>query len=459
VSGVRRLTRIAGILAVTGAMLLPLAGPVQAADVSFGKPESSSAFNEGITFTVPFAASEPVDRVEIRMQFPDALGPFISVVAPPPGGSGELSYVLDLAGAGHLVPNTAFDVTWAAFPEAGGDPVLSESLRVRYEDTVHEWRTLEGDVVRVHWYDGSEAFARRALRIGDDAVRETADLLGVTETEPIDFFIYADGASFRDALGPGTRENVGGQAHSDIRTLFALIEPSEIDDAWVGVVVPHELVHLVFDTAVDNPFRFPPRWLNEGLAVYLSEGYTRSDRNLVEQAVDDRTLLPLTALTGQFPTDFQATYLAYAQSASAIDFIVREYGRDAMLGLVASYADGLTDDEAFTRATGSDLAAFQAAWLADLGATEPERYGPEENPAGPLPPGWGQRLPTAQPGASPAAPGPTAAPGSTALPGATGRPAPEDVRVEGSEFTAPLAAAIVVTFGVCFLVRRRPEPS
>ena len=38
------------------------------------------------------------------------------------------------------------------------------------------------------------------------------------------------------------------------------------------VVVPHELTHLVFDTAVTNPYHFPPRWLNEGLAVYLSEG-------------------------------------------------------------------------------------------------------------------------------------------------------------------------------------------
>ena len=39
------------------------------------------------------------------------------------------------------------------------------------------------------------------------------------------------------------------------------------------IVVPHELTHLVFDTAVTNPYHFPPRWLNEGLAVYLSEGY------------------------------------------------------------------------------------------------------------------------------------------------------------------------------------------
>ncbi len=451
-----RLPRLLGTLAVAAVLLLPAAAPARAADITFGKPEYTSSFNERITFTVPFTSSGPVDRVEVRMQFPDSLGPYISVVEPPQGGSGELTYVLDLAGAGHIVPNTTFDVTWAAHPDGGGDPVLSEPMRVRYVDTAHEWRTLEGDVVRVHWYEGSEAFARRALKIGDDAVRETADLLGVSETEPIDFFIYADGASFREALGPGTRENVGGQAHADIRTLFALINPSEIDDPWVGVVVPHELVHLVFDTAVDNAYRFPPRWLNEGLAVYLSEGFTRSDKNLVDRAVDDRTLLPLTALTGQFPTDYEATYLAYAEAASAIDFLVRTYGRDAMLGLVASYADGLTDDEAFTKATGLDLGGFQAAWLADLGAAEPERYGPQSNAPGPVPPGWDQPLPTA------AAASPTA-PGSTPMPGASGEPEREDIRVAGSEYTAPLVLGIVVVFGVFFviliLLRRRPEPS
>ena len=38
----------------------------------------------------------------------------------------------------------------------------------------------------------------------------------------------------------------------------------------------------MFDTAVENPYHFPPRWLNEGLAVYLSEGYELGDRRAVE---------------------------------------------------------------------------------------------------------------------------------------------------------------------------------
>jgi peptidase MA superfamily protein len=151
----------------------------------------------------------------------------------------------------------------------------------------------------------------------------------------------------------------------------------------------------VFDTAVHNPYRFPPRWLNEGLAVYLSQGFAADDRQRVRQAAGDHTLMPLVALGGQFPTDPDQTLLAYAESVSAIDYLVRKDGQATLVDLVKAYAAGLTDDEAFTKATGSDLQTFQAGWLADLGATEPTRYGPQPAPAGPLPPGWTGPAPSA----------------------------------------------------------------
>ena len=117
----------------------------------------------------------------------------------------------------------------------------------------------------------------------------------------MDFFIYGDQESFVAALGPATGETIVGQAHADIRTMFGLISPATLNDPWVAVVVPHELVHLVFDTAVRNPYRFPPAWINEGLAVYLSEGYSAQRRSLVEDAVRAKDLIPLDALGGQFP--------------------------------------------------------------------------------------------------------------------------------------------------------------
>ena len=124
----------------------------------------------------------------------------------------------------------------------------------------------------------------------------------MTETQPIDFFVYADNDKFYDALGPGAHENVGGlglREHPDA----VRAHPARPDrrSARSAVRIPHEFVHMVFDTASKNPYHGPPRWLNEGLAVYQSEGYGASDRAAVEDAAKVGSLIPLDGLTGQFP--------------------------------------------------------------------------------------------------------------------------------------------------------------
>ena len=379
--------RLATLLAAVGLLALT-AGPVAAADpVTFGTPTSSSAFGKSIEFKQPVTLVAAPGRVEILLSTPGAIGPsVIPVPTQSTAGSSVLDYRVDLAD-GHVVPNTTFTARWRV-TDASGRAWLSPPIRHVYDDDRFAWKELDGTVVKVHWIEGDQAFGRRALKIGDDAVAATARLLGVTESDPIDVFIYADQQAFYDALGPATRENVGGQAHPDIRTLFALITPADIDASWVESVVPHELTHVVFQTAVDNPYHDPPHWLNEGLAVYLSDGYDSFNRSQVEQAAADGSIIPLDGLAGAFPTTQERFFLAYAESVSAVDRIVRVDGRDALVKLIRSYHDGVSDDDAFQAALGHDVAGFQAEWLAELGASPPTRLGPRPAPAGPLPSGW-----------------------------------------------------------------------
>lgn len=449
----RLAARLALVVATAATVLGMVAPVVRAADVTFGRPTASAAFGTGLTFTVEMTAASAPARVDLELWFPGAIGPLL---IPQDAGAGrtELAHTWSILADGHLSPNTRIRSRWAAH-HADGSVVRSAFAEVTYADTRFRWQTLEGDIIRVHWHEGDAAFGRRALAIGEQAVADTAALLGVEETEPIDFFIYAETDEFREALGPGTRENVGGQANSEIRTLFALIEPGQIDDAWVAIVIPHELVHLVFDTAVGNPYRYPPVWLNEGLATWLSEGYTPGDRRRVEAAVQDGTLMPLDALTGSFPRQGDRIPLAYAEGASAVDFLVREHGSDALVTLVRAYADGVTDDEAFERALGMDAAAFQADWLASLGAEVPERYGPQSPPPGPLPPGWAGPGQTPGATAPPAAASPsgaaTPAPSPASGPGTGGDAGGTTMLVVGAALGLVAAAAVLVV-----LRRRRP---
>lgn len=440
---------LVAIVAILGAAPATLA-----ADPTFGRPTAEASFGEGIVFRQPVDSPVALDRVEILLEYPESLGPLVVEVAgATPAGSRDHRYTL-LAGGGQFVPNTPITARWRLVPaDRGQAPVTGPPVRVVYRDTRFDWRTLTGDLVRLHWYEGSAGFGRRALEIGERAVKEAADFLGVTESEPIDFFVYADQDAFYDALGPSTRENVGGQAHSDIRTMFALIGPGDVTDPWVEIVIPHELTHLVFDTAVTNPYHFPPRWLNEGVATYLSEGYTTSDRSAVESAARDDRLMPLRALGGQFPTTADRFYLAYAESVSAVAFLVREHGEEALVSLINSYADGVTDDEAFVAAVGLDVAGFERAWLDDLGADVPTQHGPQPAPAGPLPADWttdGSPAPSAAPGA--ATPIPTGAPAS-----------PVDPDEPASPLGEPLVLVLVAGAGVAVggalgYARRRSRP-
>jgi hypothetical protein len=416
------------------------APPALAGGIEFGTPSATVAYGQTIEFVQPVDIAVPIARAEIRLRFADALGPQVIEVAPPAGeGSHVLRYTFDLTSGGHLLPNTPVSASWTLYAAAPADAIVGgPSVSATYRDDRFDWQTVSGDIVRVHWYEGSAEFGRRALEIGERAVAETTALLGVTEEAPIDFFVYVRQGDFYDALGPGTRENVGGQANAGIRTLFALISPREIDDPWVGVVVPHELVHLVFDTAVRNPYHFPPRWLNEGLAVYLSQGYEPGDRAMVEASARNGTIIPLDGLTGQFPTTRDRFFLAYAESVSAVDFLIREHGRDALVSLIRSYADGRTDDEAFRAALGIDAGEFGDAWLAELDAAAPTRYGPRPAPPGPLPAAWTDPAPAATP-----RPAGTVAPTTPGTDGGSGASTP--IVLGG---VAILAALALVVYGL-----------
>jgi hypothetical protein len=448
---------LAGLLGLV-AMGLTTSASV-AAEPTFGTPTATAHYGSSIVFDQPATIDATLQRSEILLTFPGSIGPEVTTVEPPQINNGalDLRYTLDV-GSGALLPNTEIRARWR-LTDTNGHVSIGPSVTVRYLDTRFDWKTRSGSLVTVHWYQGDDAFGRRALSIAEQGVAKAEKVLGVTESEPIDFYVYADQQAFYDALGPGTRENVGGQANADIRTLFALITPSELDASWVGVVIPHELTHLVFNTAVRNPYHFPPRWLNEGLAVYLSQGFDANDRGTVRAAAASNELIPLDGLTGQFPTTGAKFAQAYAESVSAVDFLIRGHGQATLVSLIRSYAKGVTDDEAFTAAIGMDVKTFNAAWFADQGATVPKAVGPQPAPAGPVPAGWGTG---ATVGASSAPAAPVGSPTASAAPRAV---AAAPTNPDGGGTTLPFvplalaAVAVGLVLAGIVIVRTSRQPT
>ena len=395
-----RVVLILVVLALLLSMLLTIGGSTRAAtgaspapasvstaqplDVRFGDPVARGTLTTPVVFTTTFHAAEPPERVELLSRVRGTSASEVRRALVEQGSDG--TWTATVPSIGFTPPNTVQEFRFRAVD--GDRTVLGPAAEFRLEDDRFEWRSLSDGPVTLHWYTGDEGFAKRALAVGVHAIDQAAELLGVPDVQPVDFFVYDSSDALYGAMGPGTRENVGGQANPLIRTMVGVIRPDDVDSDWVDVLVTHELTHMVFADATDNPYRQPPRWLNEGLAVYLAEGYGVGDRSQVADAAANGELTPLSAIAGLFPTTYDSFSLAYAQSVSAVDYFIDTYGRDTLVRLIGSYRDGVTDDEAFTAATGSDFRAFDDAWLAAQGVSRPDPFGPQPAPRGPEPSDW-----------------------------------------------------------------------
>jgi hypothetical protein len=379
-----RTLHAAVVAALAVVLLLAASVPAVAQPaVEFGTPTASGSFGETITFSTSFTSDARPQRVELLSRQPGDRNDRVTIAELSGGGDQWTAAVYQ---GGHVVPNTSWEFRFRVITDEGS--ATGPTGRHRLLDERFEWDVLEGERVNVWTYEGGDDFARDALDVAEAALADASELLGVGDIEPVDFLLYTDTREFREAMGPATRENVGGQAHPGIRTLFGLIEPRQIDSDWADELISHELAHLVFHEAVDNPYQYPPRWLNEGLAVYLSTGYDDGDRRQVQGAAGGGTIIPLEGLGGQFPTRPGRQSLAYAESISAVDYFVDTYGQERLVKLIDAFGEGHGIDGAFVAATGEDFAAFDAAWLDSLGADEPEPYGPTESIPGPIPDAW-----------------------------------------------------------------------
>ena len=399
--------RVIAALGLLAAVLITMPAAVHAAEPTFGQPTASAALGEPLTVTSTIDGTEG-GTVELLVGL---VGHEQKVVVPAhPGtvaGGWEASAEINVPAAvecacfadGESAPNSKIEYRFRV-RAADGTAALGPVGQVTVTDDRFEWRTLEQDLVRVHWYEGDEAFAQSAADVSNQAIDGAAELLGATLPQPVDLFIYATQEALLEALSPN-RESIAGEAHSTIGTMFVWIPPNQNPDQS-GVIVAHELTHLVFNVNTDNLYHEPPRWLNEGVAVYLSEGYAANWVAVVNAAARNGSLIPLQGLAGFFPSPRDQFELAYGESVSAVDFFVRTHSEETLWDLVRSYAEGLSDDDAFSAATGGDMAAFNAAWMASLGAQVREPVGPQPAPPGPVPSAWNvENQPTAAPGATP----------------------------------------------------------
>jgi hypothetical protein len=114
-----------------------------------------------------------------------------------------------------------------------------------------------------------------------------------------------------------------------------------------------------------------PRWFNEGFAVAASgELSWKRTRTLWDATLSD-TLMPLSELDAQFPSDPYRVNIAYAESADFVRFLLKSADRARFASMIDRVKEGQPFERALGDAYGSDERKLEYEWREEL----KKRYG------------------------------------------------------------------------------------
>ncbi len=123
-------------------------------------------------------------------------------------------------------------------------------------------------------------------------------------------------------------------------------------------LLAHEFAHLA--VAHKSFLNEPPRWLNEGVAMYVSMEWNWSDNVAMGKAGVFGQFIDLQdiELVNRFYES--KAQIAYAESYLAVKFMLKHYGNDAVRIFLEQISRNKSVDEAMYAATGSTMDEFQS---------------------------------------------------------------------------------------------------
>ena len=255
-----------------------------------------------------------------------------------------------------------------ATARAGKDPAVQSYLktvtakvrrteksdaRLTSRDSTHFTVKFDGEADQTTWV--------AVLEILEEAYREIGQRFGHFPSKPIVVVLQANTTFQSETGSPAWADGLFDPVLGRIQVP---VQGTLVNRAWLRQVLRHEFVHALLHDQQGPASSALPTWLNEGLAMELSEDRWSDLDRMMKQ---DYTLLPLPALEGawgEFPPETAA--LAYQEANSAVRYLIDRFGMHQVHGLLSH----LKARQALSAAMQSQLSLsyeqFQARWLDQL---------------------------------------------------------------------------------------------
>jgi len=124
-------------------------------------------------------------------------------------------------------------------------------------------------------------------------------------------------------------------------------------------LIAHEIAHVLLGAPLK---RSPPRWFDEGVAMYESREWRFWDQTLLSWANLNRSIIPLSKLEKNFPTNRKKEELAYTESFSAIAFMIERFGKAKLKEIISNLAGGKSFEKAIKASLRISKKKFEKEW-------------------------------------------------------------------------------------------------
>lgn len=227
--------------------------------------------------------------------------------------------------------------------------------------TDSQWQKITGSKFIVYFQVNDLQNSEKILNSLQSSYLRLSQEIGVELVDSVVVFITPSKEVFQKMVGeniPKWSDGIAAPIHNTIILKSPRWIPPETDNKAIAI---HELTHIILARAVKgNPI---PRWFNEGLAVYYSgeKGYASS--TLVSKALLTDSIIPLSDIDEVLQFHVDKAQLAYQESYLAINYLMNQYGSDAVKKIIQKLGDGLNLNQALLEVIDLDLWEFEDEWL------------------------------------------------------------------------------------------------
>jgi tetratricopeptide (TPR) repeat protein len=180
---------------------------------------------------------------------------------------------------------------------------------------------------------------------------------------PLGIKVFVNRRAFLEQAAPRVGISQGGfYAFGRVVTFH---EPHRSQGKWLDILV-HEITHRYVD---EMTYSRAPRWLSEGLALWVSEKWPTAKRVQIERLASEGRLIPWGEMEKHYTrnwNDPEETQVLYLQSQHMVHWLVKRFTFNRLMVLLGALRTGQAIDNAMVSAYGLPVEIMEIHWAREF---------------------------------------------------------------------------------------------